>query len=185
MNAACAGYGLFCASMEQSQFMAALLRTLVIGKSVKWTLIRIVLLVTVSVVTVKFLLLPVRVTGESMAPTYQHGGVNFINKLAYKFRDPARGDVIGVRYAGEHIMLLKRIVGLPGDRVAIVDGIIYINGEPLKEPYVIFKRHPWQRPEVTLKATEYFVVGDNRSMDQDAHYFGRVWMDQIVGKVLL
>jgi signal peptidase I len=97
--------------------------------------------------------------------------------------EPARGDVVAIRLAGPHMVYVKRIVGLPGERLAFVGGVIHINGVPLSEPYVKNQR-PWDRPEVTLGAREYFAVGDNRGMEQGAHKFGIVDRERILGKVL-
>src|SRR4051812_3823764 len=89
-------------------------RTMVIGRNPRRTLVRILIMVVTCFVVSKFVLLPIRVEGISMLPTYKERGVNCINRLAYIFHEPRRGDVVAVRLAGQHVMLLKRIVGLPG-----------------------------------------------------------------------
>jgi signal peptidase I len=78
---------------------------------------------------------------------------------------------------------VKRIVGLPGERIAIVQGQVRVNDEPLVESYV-HKRRPWDIGEVTLSPREYFVIGDNRGMSAGDHDFGRVDLSRIVGKVV-
>ena len=80
-------------------------------------------------------------------------------------------------------MLLKRIIALPGETVAITDGVVFINGQPLDEPYVK-KRDAWQLKPVKLADDELFLIGDNRGMDQRFHEFGRTEAKRIVGKVL-
>jgi signal peptidase I len=90
---------------------------------------------------------------------------------------------VAIRLAGPHVLYVKRIVGLPGERVAIVDGIVQIDGEPLIEPYVA-RRQPWNYREVTVGPREYFVVGDNRGMRIGDHDFGRVDARRIIGKLL-
>ena len=71
-----------------------------------------------------------------MLPTYHDGQINFLNRLAYLRHEPQRGDVVGIRYSGDSILLLKRIVGLPGEEVSFDEGKLFINGKPLEEPYV-------------------------------------------------
>jgi signal peptidase I len=85
--------------------------------------------------------------------------------------------------AGPHVLYVKRVIGMPGERVSIADGLVSINGALLPEPYVKYRR-PWHVDEVTLGPQEYFVMGDNRGMPAGDHDFGRVESDRIVGKVL-
>jgi signal peptidase I len=134
----------------------------------------------------KFVVIPIRVTGISMAPTYRDGSVNFINRLAYRHSTPQRGDVVGVRLsAGEHIMYMKRVVALPGETIAFYDGVLYINDQPMSEPYLKYNCHCWDMAPVHLGPNWYYVVGDNRSMPQKDHYqFKADLITQIVGKVI-
>jgi signal peptidase I len=90
---------------------------------------------------------------------------------------------VAIRLAGPSLVIVKRVVGLPGERVAFVGGVVQINGVPLDEPYVRSRR-PWDRAEVTMGAHEYFVVGDNRGMSQGNHKFGAVDEQRILGRVL-
>jgi signal peptidase I len=85
--------------------------------------------------------------------------------------------------AGPHVLYVKRIVGLPGERVAIAGGEVQINGASLAEPYVRHRR-PWDVEEVTLGQREYFVIGDNRGMSAGDHDFGRVQVNRILGRVV-
>ncbi len=80
-------------------------------------------------------------------------------------------------------MYVKRIVGLPGERLEIVEGQVLIDALPLAEPYVR-NRRPWDVPEVTLEKGEYFVIGDNRGMRVGDHDFGRVDAARILGRIL-
>ena len=155
-----------------------------IGRNPKWTFVRLALLIIGVIFVFNFVLTrPIRVTGKSMFPTYHDGQINFFNRFAYLVHEPRRGDVVGVRYSGEHIMLLKRIVGLPGEQVAFDQGKIFINGQPLDEPYV--KLHcDWTHKPLQLSPKEYYVVGDNRSMGWDEHEHGAADRQRIVGKVL-
>ncbi len=141
------------------------------------------MLAAISVVTFRWLLIPVRTDGISMLPTYQSGTLNFVDRVTYHFSPPHRGDVIAIRLAGPSVVYIKRIIGLPGERVAFVAGQVEINGVPLVEPYVR-NRRPWDVDEVTLGPRQYFVVGDNRGMKAADHDFGRVDAARIVGKVV-
>jgi signal peptidase I len=156
---------------------------LLIGRRPRRTLVRLLVVAAVAFVVFRFLLLPMRIEGESMAPTYRTGGFNFINTLSYVFRSPRRGDIVGIEMAGRRIMFMKRIVGMPGERFDIQRGIVYIDGRPLDEPYVT-RRHPWEVEEHVLGADEYLVIGDNRAVPQRMHRFGIVKRKHIVGKVL-
>ena len=160
------------------------MRALLIGKNPKVTLIRIVVLVTACGVIFGFVLLPIRVTGISMLPAYPNRSLNVVNRLAYFRHEPQRGDVVSIRLTGPHGLFMKRVIGLPGETVAFVDGRVLINGTLLDEPYEKFSCD-WNRPPVTLAADEYFFVGDNRSMPEADHTFGIQKRNRIVGKVLL
>jgi len=161
------------------------LQRVLIGRNPKRTLMRSLVLVVVSFIVFKFILVPIRVDGGSMLPTYKDHGVNFVNRLAYLVHAPRRGDVVAIRLlAGEHVMYMKRIVGLPGETISFRRGELCINGQPLDEPYLKFRGH-WDHDPVALGPDQYYVVGDNRDMPWDDHYKGRLTRDLIVGKVLL
>jgi len=155
-----------------------------IGRNPQRTLARVVILVLGCFLAWKYVAVPIRVEGISMLPTYKERDINVINRLAYKFRDPQRGDVVAIRMAGEHLMLLKRIVGLPGETVAFRRGRLLINGQVVPEPYVKFKCY-WNIPPQHLGPGEYYVVGDNRSMPEADHTKGIADRSRIVGKALL
>ena len=121
------------------------LQVLTIGRRPKNTLIRIAVLAVTCFVTFKFVLLPIRIDGISMLPTYHSGQVNCINRLAYLRHEPQRGDIVSVRFAGHSVMLMKRIIGLPGETVSFREGQAYINGKLLAEPYVKTARPPSRR----------------------------------------
>jgi signal peptidase I len=157
---------------------------IVVGRRPKWTLFRLVVLIVASLFLFKVALLPIQVQGISMLPTYHDGQINFINCLVYYWYPIQRGDVVGARYAGPHVMLLKRIIGLPGERIAIRRGEVFINGKILDEPYIRRPKAKWYEPEITLKFDEYYIIGDNREMPRDYHEHGKIKADRIVGKIL-
>jgi signal peptidase I len=158
-------------------------RRYIVGATPRRTAVRILVLIALSIVTFTWVLIPIRGYGISMQPAYEPGSFNFANRIAYAIRSPRRGDVVAIRFAGGRVLLVKRIVGLPGERVEIREGIVHANGEPLDEPYVRLRR-PWNVEEVALGSREYFVIGDNRSMGERDHDFGRVDRSRIVGPLV-
>ena len=162
------------------------LQIALIGRNPKRTAVRALIVAVCCFVFFKFfvfkyLVLPVRIEGSSMSPTYHDWGVNFVNRLAYRHSEPQRGDVVGIRMAGPSVMLMKRIVGMPGEIIAFERGHLWVNGQEMPEPYL--KVHipaPYMSP-VKLREGEYYVIGDNR-LNSDA---GRIDRDRIMGKIVL
>jgi signal peptidase I len=159
------------------------LADLFLGRNPCTTAIRIAALVLVAAVVFGWILIPVRLSGVSMLPTYDSGAFNFANRAAYWIREPARGDVVAIRMAGRRAVYVKRVIGLPGERIEIVQGTVLVNDEPLIERSVL-RRAPWDYAAVVLGPDEYFVVGDNRSMRIEHHDLGRVKRHRIVGRLL-
>ena len=160
------------------------LRRAIIGRNPPRTLMRAALLAAACYLIAQYVLVPIRVHGISMLPTYQDNRVNFVNRLAYLFHEPQRGDVVAIRLAGTHVMYMKRIVALPGERISFHKGQLLINGEPLDEPYIKLGCY-WEEPPQQVGPGEYYVVGDNRSMAFRDHEQGRAVRRRIMGKVLL
>ncbi len=133
-----------------------------------------------------FVIEPHSVSGSSMTETFHDKDYLFVEKLGYKFSDPKRGDVIVfnpplVERTSDRF--IKRVVGVPGDTVKVEGGVTYINGVAQKEPFVT---HPSAQPaDITLKAGEYFVMGDNRAGSYDSRSWGPITKDEIQGRVLL
>jgi len=159
------------------------LRRLVFGENPRRTVVRVIVLAAVSFITFNWILIPIRSEGSSMLPTYSSNRLNLVNRLSYLGSRPGRGDVIAIKLAGPHVVYVKRIIGLPGERVAVDKGQVVINGSVLTEPYVEYRR-PWDVTEVLLGPAEYFVMGDNRGMFEGDHDFGRVERDRILGRVV-
>ena len=116
------------------------------------------------------------VDGTSMEETLKDGEVLFINKIGKG--NIERNDIVIVKRGNNR--LVKRAVGLPGERIRCVSGVIYINGEELEKDYGYGKTENFQ--EVTLADNEYFVIGDNREDSYDSRSFGPVVKDNIIGK---
>lgn len=164
------------------------IRRVLIGRNPKRTVVRMAVWVAVLLVLGKLVLVPVRVQGISMLPTYKENGINVVNRLAFFFHKPKRGDVVAIRIADEHILFphilyLKRIVALPGETIAWSNGQVLINGQVLDEPYLKLRGHWTEEPE-EVGPDEYFVVGDNRAMGWNDHEKGRASRRQILGKIL-
>ena len=132
-----------------------------------------------------FIFEPVQVVGSSMHPTLVHGEGMFTEKLTYVFSEPRRGDIIICRYSNMDVNCVKRIIGLPGDTVAIIGGRMYLNGSPLDESAYWNDTIYGDMAEVTVPEKSLFVVGDNRNGSDDSRnpYVGFVPYGQIKGKV--
>jgi len=125
------------------------------------------------------------VIGSSMEPNFETGQRLIVNKIIYKFDEVERGDVVIFHPLYDtDVDYIKRVIGLPGETVEIKNELVYINGEPLSEPYI---SNP---PNYIMKKIEvpqgyYFVLGDNRSNSDDSHIWGPLPEDNIIGKVWL
>lgn len=158
-------------------------RRLIFGRNPRRTAVRVLVLALASAALFTWVLLPVRAEGISMQPTYEPGSFRLVNRLAFRWRAPARGDIVAIRLAGTRVVYVKRVIGLPGERLHIQGGQVLIDGRPLDEPYVV-NRRPWDYAEVEIGPQEYFVVGDNRGMNLRDHAMGRVDAVRIVGRVV-
>jgi len=152
-------------------------RRLLFGSDPTRTLRRVLVWTTCTLVLFHYLLLPIKVIGASMTPTYRNGAVNFVNRFAYAHRQPKRGDVV-VLHDGEDL-ILKRIIALPGETVSFERGRIRINGAPLHDQFSL-DPIPADSEALTLGPEEYFVIGDNRP----ASVFGKFPKHAILGKIV-
>jgi signal peptidase I len=146
----------------------------------------LVVSVAVSAFIIIFLYQPVRVEGTSMLPMLEDQDRLFINKIAYRVGDIHQGDVVVFQYPHDHTKsYIKRVIALPGDRIRISDGEVYVNGKALPEPYVPSRfSDDRSLPETVLPANEYWVMGDHRSISSDSRDFGPVDRDLIYGKAV-
>ncbi len=144
---------------------------------------RLFLVALTAFVLFRYICIPFRIKGDSMAPTYRDGGVNFCYTLPYLVSSPERFDVVAIRLAGHHVMLLKRIVAVEHDTVAFCEGQLLVNRKPVDEPYVAGPCD-WNLPPRTVKPGHVYVVGDNRSIPADRHQFGQTPVNRIVGEPL-
>jgi signal peptidase I len=123
----------------------------------------------------------IRVDGASMEPSLQSGEFVIVNKLAYTFGDPAIGDVIVFHFPRDPDQeYIKRIIGLPGDRVEVRDGEVYVNDQILYEDYIAAS--PVYETTWDVPADSLFVLGDNRNNSSDSHNWGPVPIDYVIGE---
>jgi signal peptidase I len=126
----------------------------------------------------------VRVDGFSMVPTLQDGEYILVSKISYKTGTPARGDIIVFSLPTDQQQdLIKRVIGLPGETISILDGIVSVNGVVLTEPYIA--QQPNYDGEWTVPEGQLFVLGDNRNDSKDSHQWGLLPMENIIGKAVL
>src|SRR5579871_6628425 len=147
--------------------------------------------VLIAVVLIVFIYQPVKVEGTSMTPTLQNDERIFINKFTYRFglASIARGDTVVFWYPNDPTKsYIKRVIGVPGDRIRVEGGQVYVNGQLLEEDYV----PPINRDSVSWKDGEeqvvprdkYFVLGDHRNSSSDSRTWGYVPRDNIYGRAV-
>ena len=139
---------------------------------------------TASVLIIVFLYQPVRVEGTSMLPRLEDSDRLFINKFVYHISSIERGDVVVFHYPrNPELSYIKRVIALPGDRVRIDHGVVWLNGKPQIEPYVPEEyQDNDSMAEMVVPAGSYFVMGDHRCISWDSRRFGPVESSFIYGK---
>lgn len=126
-----------------------------------------------------------QISGPSMQNTLHSGQFVLVNKVAYLFHAPERGDVIVFHEPDQPDRdLIKRVIGLPGDTIKLDGNNVWVDGTQLHEPYITQRNNP-AAETVTVPPNDYFVMGDNRPVSEDSRYFGSVPKDYIVGKAIL
>ena len=151
-------------------------------------LIKVVVLAAITIGLVRyFLFKPFYVKGESMEPTYEPSDYLIIDELTYRFREPARGEVIVFRPpVSQKDFYLKRIIGLPGERVKVQDNKVIIYNSDNLQGVVVHEEYLTEETpgdiSYTLGSDQYFVLGDNRDASFDSRRFGPIARDSIVGR---
>ena len=140
----------------------------------------------ISILIITFLYQPVRVEGTSMLPRLEDHDRLFINKFVYHIESIQRGDVVVFHYPRDpEKSYIKRVIGLPGDRIWIDRGQVWLNGAALREKYVPDRyRDTRSMAEMVVPDDSYFMMGDHRSISSDSREFGPVERDLIYGKAV-
>ncbi|WP_141431196.1 signal peptidase I [Bacillus sp. 03113] len=164
-------------------------------KNELWEWIKaLVIAVVLAAVIRYFLFAPIVVDGLSMMPTLHDQDRMIVNKINYKVREPKRFDII-VFHAPEKKDYIKRVIGLPGDRIEYKNDTLYVNGKAYKEPYLddykkqvidgpltaSFKLEETPVGQERVPDGELFVMGDNRRFSKDSRHIGTVPMDKVLG----
>ncbi len=163
-----------------------------IVKEIIGMVIYIVFVVIVVWLIITFVGQRTEVSGSSMYDTLEDGDNLWIDKLSYRFKDPERFDIVVFPYHDSSVYYIKRIIGLPGEKVRIdEEGTIYINGTPLEEEYGYETIEPNMigraEEDIILGEDEYFVMGDNRNDSKDSRFeeVGNIHKDELEGKAIL
>lgn len=158
-------------------------------------LVKVVVISLAIIIPVRYYLIqPFYVKGASMEPNFYDKEYLIIDEISYRFNEPARGDIVVFRYPrNPEEYFIKRIIGLPGEKVQIKDGAVFLynaehpEGFKLPEAYLSedLKTYALSEEETSLSQNEYYVLGDNRNASKDSRSFGPVDKKFITGRVLL
>ena len=150
-----------------------------LGELFQTAIIAILLFIAINLVTAR-----IRVEGISMEPSLHDEQFLVVNRLAYRWKEPQRGDIIVFRFPSDpKRRFIKRVIGLPSDVVSVDDGQLYVNGLALDEPYITDA--PRYQGDWRLSPYEVFVLGDNRNNSSDSQNWGPLHVDEIIGKAIL
>ncbi len=149
-----------------------------------WELVSSFLIAAIlALLIVFFVAQTAKVEGISMLPNFHNNERIVVEKISYDQHPPQRGDVIVVKSPlDSNTRLIKRVIGLPGETIAVHDGLVFINSKPLMEPYLNQDTNGYLAPQ-RVPPLHYFIMGDNRNMSLDSRMFGPVDRDAIIGRV--
>jgi signal peptidase I len=137
----------------------------------------------------RFVFQSVRVDGQSMSPTLANSGSYWLNRFAYVRSEPKRCDIVALKDPKDRVLLVKRIIAMPGQSVYLNRGKVYVDGQLLDEPYLPERTptYAYEKNEsefFVIGKGEYFVMGDNRNNSTDSRSFGAVPRHNILGRVI-
>jgi signal peptidase I len=159
---------------------------------VEWIIV-VAVAVTSAFIVRAFVVQQFAVEGESMLSTLHDGDRVLVNRLSYRLHDPRRGDVVVLKRFDSTTTerdLIKRVIGLPGERIRFQNCVVYIDDQPLQEPYIdpeIQQRDSCgaDQAEVTVPSDSVFVLGDHRGRSSDSRVFGPVADDLLIGRAFV
>ena len=153
-------------------------------------LITLVVFLAIYLLIHAFIAQPHKVDGISMFPNFKHGDLIITDKITYKLSEPKRSDIVVFQNkdnADEDF--IKRIMGVPGDKVKVQNNKVYVNGREVQEPYISVptepKRFLEEGKEITVRQGYYIVIGDNRTHSSDSREWGELPKDKIIGRVIV
>lgn len=144
-------------------------------------LVPYLIIIIVVLLIKKFLIAPIKVVGPSMKDTLFDGDIMLLDKLSYRFRDIKRFEIIVIKYDNE--LIIKRVIGLPGDVVEYTDNKLYVNEKEYEEKYLATGTDT-SSFKVTVPDNSYFVLGDNRKVSKDSREIGFIARKDIEGKAI-
>ena len=160
-----------------------------IGSFVLDTIQTIVVALAIFVVVYLFLFQPNQVKGASMEPNFHDGEYILTDKVSYRFRNPKRGDVVVFKSPkNPEIDYIKRVIALPGERVRISGGFVFVNNEKLNERYLPSTTLVFpgaflsEGKEVKIPGDSYFLLGDNRNHSSDSREWGTIVKVDFIGR---
>lgn len=140
-----------------------------------------IIIVIVVLLIKKFVIAPIRVIGPSMKDTLLDGDIMLLDKVTYRFSDIKRFDIVVIKYDND--LIIKRVIGLPGDEIEYEDNKLYINGKYYSEDYLSTgTTTPAFKTSSVVPKGSYFVLGDNRKVSKDSREIGFVSKKNIEGK---
>ena len=156
-------------------------------EEIKKGFVSIIIAVILVIILKVFVIEIFNIDGFSMCPTLENGDKLIVNKIAYKIKDPERGEIIIFQLPEDNeAFYIKRVIGLPGDKIEIKNDVVFVNNKPLKEEYIMdFTKGYHQSIEVPKD--KYYVLGDNRSSSQDSRInnIGCIPIENIRGKAVV
>lgn len=145
-------------------------------------IISYIIIIIIVVLVKEFIITPIKVNGTSMENTLRNGDLMILDKFSYRFTDIKRFDIVVLKMDDEY--LIKRVIGLPGDKVVYKDNQLYINDKVIKESFNHKETSDYIMDE-KIPDNYYFVVGDNRPVSIDSRIIGLVHENDILGKTSL
>ncbi len=152
----------------------------------------IVVALSIFVVVYLFLVQPHEVKGSSMEPNFHNNDYILTDKISLKLHTPERGNVVIFKAPNNpEVDYIKRVIGLPGEKVKVLNGYVYVNDKKLNEPYLVDKTNLFpgsfvqEGIDITVPEGEYFVMGDNRGHSSDSREFGPIPGNSIIGKAFI